>query len=685
MADPGKSNNELVLENAELRAQLAKAQARLADTETQLAEAQEVIRAIQSGDVDAVVVSGPQGEQVFTLKGEEHTYRTLVETINEGAATLAADGAVLYCNQRLADLAGVPQQQIIGGPIAKLIPSHERKTFEAAFSQALGGRPSRAEVDFEGNDRRVPVYVSFSGLKDSEPAALAMVVTDLTEQKVMEELRQSQEWLRVTLSSIGDAVIATDDQGRITFLNPVAAELTGWRPKEAQGQPIQSVFQIVNEETLAPAEDIVARVLQEKYVIGLANHTALCNKDGRILPIEDSAAPILDSAGNTIGVVLVFHDVTERRRAEAALRESEAKYRRLFDSIQEMVTLFEVERDQQGRIVERRLLDANPASVRVAGYSSVDQMRGKSAAEIFGEIWSTLHREPVQRAMDSGNILTQEIHHPGSNRHYITTIVPLDAKTYLGTGRDITDRKRAEEGLLRSEKLASVGRLAASIAHEINNPLAAVVNTIFLARTNADDPSVVRQFLDMADDELKRISHLTRQTLGFYRESTVPTAVSVGAIMDSAVDLLKAKIRLRNACIQKQYDGDLQITAVSGELRQVFSNVLANSLDAMDEPGLIKVRVSRSRSVHNGQPRIKVTVADGGRGIPLAILPRIFEPLFTTKEGIGAGLGLWVCKQLIDKHHGCIRVRTKTDGRWRGTTFSIVLPVGGAEAQISVT
>jgi signal transduction histidine kinase len=250
----------------------------------------------------------------------------------------------------------------------------------------------------------------------------------------------------------------------------------------------------------------------------------------------------------------------------------------------------------------------------------------------------------------------------------------------LITGWETTGRKQAEEALLRSEKLAAVGRMAASIAHEINNPLAAVTNTLYLARTNAEDAASVRQYLDLADDELKRVSHITRQTLGFYRESSASTAVSVSSVMDAAVDLLRGKIKVKRATIEKQYDGDLQVSGISGELRQVFSNLLVNSLDAIGEEGTIWLRISKSTCVNGCQSRVRVTVADNGTGIDAAALPRIFEPLFTTKESTGSGLGLWVSKQLIEKHGGSIRVRSRTNGERRGTVFSIVLPIDPAAA-----
>ena len=200
------------------------------------------------------------------------------------------------------------------------------------------------------------------------------------EQRVTErtaELSQAREWLRVTLGSIGDAVVAADTAGRVTFVNPVAAALTGWKPEEAEGQPIQNVFQVVSEQTQQPAEDIVARVLREGHAFELANHTALMTRDGQVIPIEDSAAPIRDRSGKVLGVVIVFHDVTEKRRAQVALRESEAKYRNLFENMTEEVHFWKVVRDESGQIKTWRLVDANPPMLQTWGKNTVDEIRGK--------------------------------------------------------------------------------------------------------------------------------------------------------------------------------------------------------------------------------------------------------------------------------------------------------------------
>jgi len=233
--------------------------------------------------------------------------------------------------------------------------------------------------------------------------------------------------------------------------------------------------------------------------------------------------------------------------------------------------------------------------------------------------------------------------------------------------------KKAEEALIGSEKLASAGRMAAVLAHEINNPLAAVMNLLFLAQSSADTPRSVRQYLKMADGELKRIAHITRQTLGFYRESTAPTTFRVVTLIDSVIDLLQAKIVSTQVKVQKECDDLLEITASFGELRQVISNLMLNSLDALGEGGQVTLRASTSQDPLNGSARIRITLADSGQGIDETVLPRIFEPFFTTKGSIGNGLGLWVCKQIIEKHGGSIKVRSRTNDR-HGTTFSMVLP-----------
>ncbi len=233
--------------------------------------------------------------------------------------------------------------------------------------------------------------------------------------------------------------------------------------------------------------------------------------------------------------------------------------------------------------------------------------------------------------------------------------------------------KKAEEALIGSEKLAAAGRMASVLAHEINNPLAAMTNLLFLAQTNDDTPASVQRYLKMAEGELKRIAHITRQTLGFYRELSAPTTFPVITVLHAVLDLLQSKITSTQVIVKTQCDDRLEITASFGELRQVLSNLMLNSLDALGGDGRVTLKAASSRSPVDGSLRIRFTIADNGEGIDKATLPRIFEPFFTTKGTIGNGLGLWVGRQIIENHGCSILLRSSTK-KPRGTVISMLLP-----------
>jgi PAS domain S-box-containing protein len=381
------------------------------------------------------------------------------------------------------------------------------------------------------------------------------------------------------------------------------------------------------------------------------------------------------------GLLITEWETTERKQADEALRSSQAKLQSIVGSAMDAV----ISVDERQRIVL-----FNQAAETVFQCPASEAL-GSTLDRFIPELLREVHREHIrrfgtegisQRSMTSPAVLAG-VRTNGEEFPIEATVSQVEAdgeKLYTVILRDITGRKQAEQALLRSEKLASVGRMAATIAHEINNPLAATTNALYIAMSQKDLTETTRHYLEAADSELRRIAHITRQSLGFYREFNAPALTSVNAVLESAVDLLKSKIRTKQAVIEKEWDEDVEVVAVAGELRQVFANLLANSLDAIGQKGRIKLRVSAGSVPKNGHRCVRVTIADNGSGISAASRQHLFEPFFTTKGTIGTGLGLWVSKQIVDKHEGTIRVRSSASGLCTGTVFSLVLPAEPTKA-----
>jgi PAS domain S-box-containing protein len=243
----------------------------------------------------------------------------------------------------------------------------------------------------------------------------------------------------------------------------------------------------------------------------------------------------------------------------------------------------------------------------------------------------------------------------------------------LGVAMDVTSRKAAEQTLRHSEKVAATGRLAASIAHEINNPLASVMNALYILRTNSKMPESALIYVKTAEEELARVVHITKQTLGFYREISSPVMSSVPHLFEEVLAAYDGRIEQGQITVHKDFSDVGPLAAFPSELRQVFSNLVLNAIEAISGPGNIFIRV---RNAHDGQGRegIRVAVADDGCGIPAENMPQIFEPFFSTKDSKGTGLGLWVSHGIVHKHQGTLRVRSRTDELRHGTCCSVFLP-----------
>lgn len=283
-------------------------------------------------------------------------------------------------------------------------------------------------------------------------------------------------------------------------------------------------------------------------------------------------------------------------------------------------------------------------------------------------------REPL------GNILLLE--RPVRPETLISTVrSALRARQRQYQIRDqLVQYRKAEEALRKTEKLAIAGRLAASIAHEINNPLEAVTNVIYLMKMTTTDSSI-REYLEMAEYELARVTEITKQTLKFYREPVRPGPADVAEVCDSVLQLYAGKIAARNVRVHKELARIAPITAGPGELRQLLANLVGNALDAMRGGGHLRIRTRHGRHHGNGHsPGVRIAIADSGTGIPLDLRTKVFEPFVSTKGDTGTGLGLWVTSEIVKKYGGEIRLRSCVHPGRSGTTFSVFLPYGAVSA-----
>ena len=332
--------------------------------------------------------------------------------------------------------------------------------------------------------------------------------------------------------------------------------------------------------------------------------------------------------------------------------------------------------------------------------SSISRHLGRTVSEVFPESAAIPMQQAIDSVFETGEavqdleLIGELEHHPGHARNWLANIYPVrtSSNTVRWVGAvivDTTQRHSSEVALRKTEKLAAVGRLAASIAHEINNPLEAVTNLLYLIRLQDSLTSDTKQYVELAQHELARVSEITQQTLRFYRQSTLPITANITELLDSVLALHQGRVNTLQVEVERQYPAEVELFCFAGELRQLFANLIGNALDAMTPgPGKLVLRLRRSRSWINPEVEgLRFSVMDTGCGITDEVRERIFEPFFTTKEATGTGLGLWVSAEVIHKHHGTVRVRSRVadqqngNASQSGSLFMIFFPFAREEEE----
>ncbi|HET6880459.1 MAG TPA: PAS domain S-box protein [Pirellulales bacterium] len=629
-----------------------------------------------------------QAEQKLRLS--EERFRLMVEGVRDYAIFgLDPEGRVATWNAGAERMKGYKADEIVGEHFSKFYPQDalDRGWPAEELRRAMAdGRIEDEGWRLRKDGSRFWANVVITALRDETGTlrGFAKVTRDLTERRAAEEnarrlieeeaarkaaehaareIELQREKLHVTLSSIGDAVIVTDADGAVTFLNPVAEELTGWKLDQASGQRLAQIFQIINEDSQQPVENPVVTVFREKRIVAIANHTALVCKDGREVPIEDSAAPIRGRHGTIDGAVLVFRDVTEKRRA----METRIHLAAIVESSDDAII---------GNDLEGRITSWNPGAERLYGYT---------AAAIVGQLLSVLippdHPDDLPTIMETikqgGHIdhfETVRVRNDGRRLDVSLTISPIRNSE----GRIIGASKIARDITARKEEDRRKNEFLAMLAHELRNPLAPLRTGLEVMRLSAHDGEDAELARRMMERQLEHLVRLVDDLLDVSRISRGKLSLrlerlTLSSVVEHALELCDGLFKEHGQELAVTLpDEPLYVEADQTRLAQALCNLLNNAVKYSDRGSRIWLTVERDG--HEAIIRIK----DEGIGIEPDMLPKVFDLFIQVDRSLekskgGLGVGLTIVKRLVEMHGGT--VEAFSEGHGRGSEFVVRLPI----------
>jgi PAS domain S-box-containing protein len=593
----------------------------------------------------------------------------VLESTTDGLTTFDKEWRYTYMNEQGAKMVGHRADDLMGKSVWEVFPDAVENEFGREYRLAVEtGKPRHFDAFYPE-----PLNVWMECHCYPTELGLSVYFRDVTEQKVTENaLRVSESRFRKLFESDLMGIGIPDRFGGFRDCNEELLRLTRYTRADQEAG-------LVRWDLMTPAEykDVDAAHIEEALERGSCTpyEKEFIRKDGTRVPILCGYALLQPGGDEFVGFAL---DLSQQKQVEHEIREREERFRLLAESLPQMIWM--TDGDGENTYCNRLL----PA------YFGVTQ------EEVEGSGWTRfIHPDDIGPTMEKWRrcVATSEMfvneyrlrRRDGVYRHFLARAVPLKAdagevERWIGSSTDIHDQKMAEDALRKSEKLATAGRLAASIAHEINNPLAGVTNALYLALQDGSLGAETKDYLKTAEQELQRVSQITTQTLRFHKQSNSAVRVDVCDIVDSVLALFKGRLASKRIEVKTECERGAFATCFGDEIRQVVANLVSNALDATSE-GVVRVRVRRTGSWTRGMwmEGVKIVIADTGQGIPAAVVDHIFEPSVTTKEATGIGLGLWVSDGIVRKHGGWIRVRSLSEGRVSGTAFEIFIP---ANAQV---
>lgn len=614
-----------------------------------------------TGEADHLLADVRQ-RAVGELLARADIYRALFEHTERAVAVFRAvdegrDFVLVDCNPATEHLNGFVRREVIGRSVFSIYPRRVADEMAEALRRVwLSRQPERSEAVWPGKDA---VHLWLDRRVFALPGGEIMTVCDDITDRVQreEELRQAVGHLDALIRTSPVPVLGIDVEQRVIVWNPAAERVFGWKEEEVLGRPIPWV---------PPGHEEESERNRQAQLAGLSfqgEEFTRLRKDGTLVEVALYTAPLVDAEGRITGFTGVAMDVTERKRAARALRESEERYRRLVELAQEGIWLVDA---------EGRTMLVNPYMAATLGYEP-DEMVGRPVLEfVFPDDVPVARRGFERRKLGLGEVReVRYVRKDGSVVETVMSAVPFFSDDGAFSGAmavvaDLSVRRELEHERLRAAKLESLGTLAGGVAHDFNNLLTGIMGNISFAR-ETEDPVERNEILAAAEEAATRAVGLTKQLLTFAKGGApVKQAGSVRPLLQQSVSFVLAGSRVRAAF-------DLQETAAAefdpGQIGQVIQNLTLNAKEAMPEGGVLTVS-TRDHVDDDGRPFVEMVFHDQGGGIAPEIMDKLFDPYFTTKEA-GTGLGLAVVHSVVTRHGGYLAVESAPG---RGSTFRVFLP-----------